>query len=343
MAGDLIAMIEAAQGGQAVQNLARQFGLSEEQVVQSLEVIVPELARGFERNMLTRRDLATFLEKLGSARYEPFAEEPLRVDPREEEAGIDVLSTILGSRTGSLQLAAYTQQETGIAASIIKKMLPYIASIVMSVLFKNGRGSLGDILERLPRGGGLPDLSNFPGAGGRESGDLGIPPLGGGRPVPREGQSKGGGGFLPPKGQSDPRSGLPLPTDRRADSNRSSPDGGEGWRLPPGLPGGRDVTAPAPAQLPNSAPPRSGFPLPGPDINNPLPGGPDGNPYGDLGDIVRRGGAGSGMLAQIIRSIFGSMLGRGGGSGMLGWLFKLLIARYGWRIVQAIFRGLLRR
>jgi hypothetical protein len=49
------------------------------------------------------------------------------------------------------------------------------------------------------------------------------------------------------------------------------------------------------------------------------------------------------MLAQIIRSIFGSMLGRGGGSGMLGWLFKLLIARYGWRIVQAIFRGLLRR
>jgi hypothetical protein len=88
----------------------------------------------------------------------------------------------------------------------------------------------------------------------------------------------------------------------------------------------------------------AGFPLPGPsETNLPGPSGGD-NPYGDIGDILRRGGGGAGILATIIRSIFGSMLGRGGGgSNWLGWLIKLIVAKYGWRIVMAIFRGFLRR
>ena len=69
---------------------------------------------------------------------------------------------------------------------------------------------------------------------------------------------------------------------------------------------------------------------------------PKTGPYGDLSDILRRGGGGSGSLASIIRNIFGGMLGFGS-KGVVGWIIRLILIRYGWRIfawvVRRVFLG----
>lgn len=95
-------------------------------------------------------------------------------------------------------------------------------------------------------------------------------------------------------------------------------------------------------------------PLPVPSDNVDYSGGRSGraarSPFDDLSDMIRRGGGrsfpgGSGagrgnvngsILSQMVRQIFGNLLGFRS-SGIVSWLIRLFVFRYGWRIVKAIF------
>ena len=50
-----------------------------------------------------------------------------------------------------------------------------------------------------------------------------------------------------------------------------------------------------------------------------------------------------GGLFNIIRSILGSALGFSTKGGVMGWIFRAVILRYGWSILRAIFGGILGR
>lgn len=93
-------------------------------------------------------------------------------------------------------------------------------------------------------------------------------------------------------------------------------------------------------------------PLPLPGDNIPGIGRGGNNPYGDLGDIIRKGGTslpgggaagGGGALATIVRSVLGALLGFQS-RGFIGWLVRLIVMRWGWGILRwLIGRVLLRR
>ena len=83
--------------------------------------------------------------------------------------------------------------------------------------------------------------------------------------------------------------------------------------------------------------PGSPLPLPG---EHSLPSGRTSNPYSDIGDVLRRGGRGGSSLWTIARQVLGSALGFQS-KGVIGWFIRMLVARYGWRIVKAIFGRLL--
>ena len=99
-------------------------------------------------------------------------------------------------------------------------------------------------------------------------------------------------------------------------------------------------------RAPPSPPPtgtRGGGMLPGPDGSAPS----GRNPYGDLSDIIRRGGrdasVGGSPLWRIVRNIIGAALGFQS-RGVMAWLVRLIVLRYGWTILRTIFsRVLLRR
>ncbi len=361
---DIMEALRAAQGGQAVANLGRRHGLDVEQTEQAMTVLVPELAKGFERNMLDRQGMAQLMAALSSGHHAQYASDAAYHASAEAQAdGEQILGHLLGSKTGSRQLAAYGQQETGIPADVIKQMLPSLATLFMGAVSKQGSQALGaipgglggleDILKRLPQAGGagggdLGDiLRRLPqGGGGGQGGGLGDIfgeilrrlPQGGGSPQSGGGGSAGGGYGIPnlpggssPQGQSGGGGGFQIPGFPEV---RGDAPGGGGW-------GG----APAGGQ------PRGGAPLPVPSDSGPSGGGWRGNnPYGDAGDIIRGGGQSGGILATILRSIFGSIIGRSAaptgrasGGGWMGWLIKLIVMRYGWRIVTGLFRGMLRR
>jgi hypothetical protein len=52
---------------------------------------------------------------------------------------------------------------------------------------------------------------------------------------------------------------------------------------------------------------------------------------------LRRGGGGTGSLASVIRNIIGSLLGFGS-KGVVGWIVRLILIRYGWRILAWVVR-----
>jgi len=90
-------------------------------------------------------------------------------------------------------------------------------------------------------------------------------------------------------------------------------------------------------------------PLPIPGETRRMPNAPpsggrgSGNPYRDLSDIIRRQGgrtSDGGSLAGIIRSIIGSVLGFQS-KGIMGWIIRLIVVRWGWSILQFIVRRVL--
>jgi hypothetical protein len=89
------------------------------------------------------------------------------------------------------------------------------------------------------------------------------------------------------------------------------------------------------------------------------------NPYGDLSDIIRRGGKslpggieaprapsggnnggtiklppGGGSLDTIIRDVLGGIAGFQS-KGVLGWIIRYVLVRWGWNFIQSILRRLL--
>ncbi|MEL6375134.1 MAG: DUF937 domain-containing protein [Pseudomonadota bacterium] len=263
---NLLDLLRQANDGGAVDQLGRSFDLSPDQTNAALEQIVPELARGIEKNTLSRGGLADLVEALGSGHHQRSVDDPdALADPAVREDGNAILGHILGSKTSSRFLAQRAARETGLSDDLIKQMLPYVASMTMGSLSKAFAGSLNNIssnikgnpagLRAMPEGGfQLPDYRMPDGTGGQARGSYG----------------GGGGGLSLPRG---------APQTRRSN-----------------------------------------------------------NPYGDLSDIIRRsghggGGKGSGALGKMIRDVVGSLTGFRN-TGVMSWIIRLIVVRYGWRILK---------
>ena len=62
------------------------------------------------------------------------------------------------------------------------------------------------------------------------------------------------------------------------------------------------------------------------------------NPYGNIANTIRNGGANGGAVAGGARDILGGLLGFGSSRGIMGWIIRLVLLRFG----MTILRGLLR-
>ncbi|MGI9405243.1 MAG: DUF937 domain-containing protein [Hyphomicrobiaceae bacterium] len=167
-------LLAQGQNGQVIENLARQFGLSNEQAADAVKTMLPTLTRGIQANIQTKGGLESLLRALGSGKHARYYEDPNIIGDEAVQAdGRAILGHVLGSDRQSRALAKQASYATGIGGAILEQVLPYLVSILMGMIFKNGGGNIEDILRRLPNGGGLgggggrggggaPDMSNFP-------------------------------------------------------------------------------------------------------------------------------------------------------------------------------------
>ncbi len=366
-------LVEQAQSGHAMANLAATFGIGEDEARAATRAVVSELGFAIERNTLSRGGLADLVHAIGQGHHDHILEDPdTWRDPRVTADGSAIVANILGSEGKSRVLAARAARASGLGEGLIQMLLPIIAQLLMGALSKYAKGGLGDILSRLPIPGGSPrqppDTRADFDTGGRmgERGGFDLPqvelPTGGGYPMPpmpddptgdprssRHGSGGRGGYQMPWPG------GSPTPNrdpegdgegNRRwgREAPRSGRGGGGGFDLPQvDLPSGGGYPMPPMPPSPDGATPstegsrnRSPFPLPGP--------GQTDNPYGDLSDILRRGGrvptgdGSNGGLWGVVRRVLGNALGFGQ-RGWIGWIVQLIVMRWGWRILQRLVFG----
>ena len=295
--------------GRAIVEMARRQGGDPEHVRRAIAAVVPELARHLERNTLSRGGLADFVGALGAPQHGTRLTNPNLVsDPDVSSDGNAILQHIVGSKDASRAIAAEASRASGLTESLIKMLLPFIASMLMSALQRYLQGGLGDILKRLPQGPGQSQTDD-------DEDD---------RPMPRrrgrsdDGADGGSGrGFELP--QQGPIDGIP---DSGARAPMETPRTDTPWPAP---------SAPSsPGSFPQQSPPT----WPGDS-----PGGSGRSPFDDISDILRRGAGPkvSGQpLQRSVRDLIGGILGFSS-RGVIGWIIRLIVVRFGWGLLKRIF------
>lgn len=147
--------ILAQTGG--LQSMARELGVSEEQAATGAEALIPAILGGFKKQVQAQpmglEGLGGLLGQLGGG---GLFDQVLAPQPTDVGPGNEVLGQIFGSKDVSRTVAENAASQTGLAPTLLKKMLPFLAMLVAGYMAKQ-RGAGAD--EQVSQsGGGLGDL-----------------------------------------------------------------------------------------------------------------------------------------------------------------------------------------
>jgi hypothetical protein len=130
---NLFDIVRQAQGGSAMDNFGRQFGLSGDQTRLAVEAFLPALTLGLQRSAANPALFAQVLEMMTSGRYAPFFDGTARTRPGD---GREVMERLFGSPEVIRQVTAQTATMTGIGAQVMQQLMPQVAAVVMGGLFR---------------------------------------------------------------------------------------------------------------------------------------------------------------------------------------------------------------
>lgn len=162
---NLFDMMMDAQQGMAKQTLAKQFGLSEDQVEKAIEGLMPAFSHGLKRNTADPFGTMNFLQALSGGQHQKFFDDPtqaFREDAIDE--GNKILGHLFGNKDVSRAVADQVALSSGVGSTILKQMLPVVAQMVLGGLFKGSTGGrrrssnpmeelMGSFMESMMKGG----------------------------------------------------------------------------------------------------------------------------------------------------------------------------------------------
>jgi len=163
---NLFDMLAGAQGGNGIDALAKQFGLSQQQSESAVEALMPAFSNAFRQNAADPNELGSLLTALASGQHAQYAQSASNAfSPQGMAEGNGILGHLFGSKDLSRAVAAQASQATGIGQDTLKQMLPAIASMLMGALFKQtntqmqagtfgASNPLGEIIEQMMKQGG---------------------------------------------------------------------------------------------------------------------------------------------------------------------------------------------
>ncbi|PYE36241.1 hypothetical protein C8J35_102627 [Rhizobium sp. PP-F2F-G38] len=139
----LFDMMMQAQNGRAMDVMAQQFGLAQEQMAKATAALMPAFSAGLKTNAANPYDFGTFLASMSSGGYAKYFEDMTKAfTPQGLADGQAALGQIFGSKDMSGAVAAQAAQLTGIGQDIYRQMLPVVASAIMGGLFKQATGQM---------------------------------------------------------------------------------------------------------------------------------------------------------------------------------------------------------
>jgi hypothetical protein len=145
---NLFEMMQSAQNGQAMQNLARQYGLSQQQTQAALDALLPAFSMGLQRQTQNPYAFGNLAQMMTATPFgQMYDTDGDGIPDSAAPMGNDVLSQLFGSKEVSNAITAQAAATSGVGQAILKQMLPVIAAMVMGGLSKSaGNQGLGGIL-----------------------------------------------------------------------------------------------------------------------------------------------------------------------------------------------------
>lgn len=146
-----------------IEAIASQLGISSDEARRGVEALLPSVLAGMGRDP---QELDAQIKALGGA---GLADNVVDEQQTRIENGNALLGGIFGSRDVSRQVAGHASQGSGLAPSVLKRMLPILVMLVAGRLAGRSQGQQGGL------GGVLGSvLGNLGGSAGRGGGgDLG--------------------------------------------------------------------------------------------------------------------------------------------------------------------------
>lgn len=142
----LFDMMMQAQNGNAMDVMAKQFGLAQEQMAKATAALMPAFSTALKRNTTNPYDFSAFLTAMSSGNYAQYFEDMNKAfTPQGLADGNTVLNQLFGSNDMLQAVSAQAAQMTGIGQEIYKQMLPVMASAIMGGLFKQASGQMGGV------------------------------------------------------------------------------------------------------------------------------------------------------------------------------------------------------
>jgi hypothetical protein len=144
-------ILQNAQGGNAVNNLAQQFGLSSDQVQNAVQALIPALSTGLLNKAADPGALGSIISGLTDRDHQnSFANPDAPPSPDAVAKGNDVLGNIFGSSNIINQVTQQASNVTGLRPDLLAQLLPAVASIVMGGMAQSFHNQgLGGVLGQL--------------------------------------------------------------------------------------------------------------------------------------------------------------------------------------------------
>jgi len=152
----ILRMLQQAQGGQGLGQLATQLGLDEGQANSLTEMLAPAIGSAANRQAQSG-GLGTLLGSLrGEDQAVNFDDAAAAASPQGQAQGMDFLSGLLGGRTQTEDLASEAASRAGVDTSVVQQFLPALAAMAQGGLQRQVPDSAIDGMltaESAPSGG----------------------------------------------------------------------------------------------------------------------------------------------------------------------------------------------
>ena len=164
---NLYQLIESAHGGQGIDSLAQQFGLSRDQADSAVKALVPSLSTAFMTKVRQPGGVGDIAGAMTDDHHQQaYADPGAARDPATQQKGGSVAGNIFGNSAIVHEVAQKASQYTGIPPATLERMLPVIISMVVGGIASQMRGQgMGGLLGQLANSGLGGMLGNLLGGG----------------------------------------------------------------------------------------------------------------------------------------------------------------------------------
>lgn len=131
------------QNGQLISQLAQSIGIDENDAKNVVSQLLPAVSKGIKSNIGSSDGLGGLMNALSSGDHQRYLDNPSALaDSTAVDDGNNILGHIFGNKDVSRNVAGHAADATGVDSSIVKKILPLLATTVMGALSKE-TGSSG--------------------------------------------------------------------------------------------------------------------------------------------------------------------------------------------------------